>query len=574
MSRQLGSVDFFALEAGDCLSRIESLISAFETPPAEDLLRAARALRGAAVLAQRDVIAEAATGYERLARALRAGRAWSPAARDQAQETIDQFRLVVRAASNWTDEDTARARGVVRALADLAGDEGAEAPAAARPTAGRNGDALAPGVRAFIAREGALVASALADAARRLRESPDDRTVLQPAARRLLALRGLGDISELSPLPEVLDAIELLSDDLPRLGAAPPSLATIADAAAAALARVCREVAGDGRPAPDAPDARHLLNLVLEAAAAERDVVPVETLLAAGERPAPAIDGIAVPLSALALVGLGEHLAQASDVLARTPRALTRDLRAYGAVVALRRSSRGGPPAPGIRALLAATRDAIAGGVLTTGPGRLAEALHEAGAALRSVADTSDRLVLQEALERLAERLRVDESGAIVPIESLLAEPARATVAAAPTTPSAPVSSASAPAPAPAAMPLDAAPATDGATPFAATAAQAPVRDLLLETFTEYERLRAEYLTTADVVPIETLAPSDDTDDPDRNAVAVATLLYRGRAALTRAASLRTELVAGFAASQPDPAVLRPLIDELLDLVVLALDDG
>lgn len=551
MSRPLTAVDFFTLEANDCLSRIEQLLTAFETPPGDELLRAARALRGAAVLAQHDVIADAAAGFETLARALRGGLAWSDATRDAARRTVGEFREVVRAAATWTDADDQRARGIARTLAALAGQPAGAAATAAPAGASRT---LAPGVRAFVAREGALVASALADAGRRLREQPDDRTVLQPAARRLLALRGLGDITELSPLPEILDAIELLADDLPRVGGAPPTLPVIADAAAAALARVCREVAGDGMPAPDAPDARHLLALVIEAVAIERDAVPVADLLAAGERPpGRRLDDHGAPLPALTLVSLGEHLAQAGDVIARAPRALTRELRAYAAIVALRRASSGGPPASALRQLLVAVREALARGILTEAPEELGLALRDAGRLLRQATDDTDRALLAAALADLAARL---------------AWPAPAHA-----TPATPAPAAPGPGPGPgiefeeeAPLPVSRLVRTGAAAaaatsedegeivPIATLLADEPAtRNLLAESFEEYARLRAD-----DAARTEAVAEPAPVD--------VRSLCYRGAAALARALEVRQALVDALA-RQASLADLRGLLDELLDLV-------
>jgi hypothetical protein len=51
--------------------------------------------------------------------------------------------------------------------------------------------------------------------------------------------------------------------------------------------------------------------------------------------------------------------------------------------------------------------------------------------------------------------------------------------------------------------------------------------------------------------------------------VDIAAICYRGRSALTRAAAVRAE-IRGAMASHAAGAVLRPLVEELLDLVDLA----
>ena len=59
-----------------------------------------------------------------------------------------------------------------------------------------------------------------------------------------------------------------------------------------------------------------------------------------------------------------------------------------------------------------------------------------------------------------------------------------------------------------------------------------------------------------------------------RNAtVAIESLCYRGRSALERAGAVRGALAAELAAAS-DLAAIRPLLQELLDLVPLALDES
>jgi hypothetical protein len=56
-------------------------------------------------------------------------------------------------------------------------------------------------------------------------------------------------------------------------------------------------------------------------------------------------------------------------------------------------------------------------------------------------------------------------------------------------------------------------------------------------------------------------------------AIAIESLCYRGRSALERAAAVRGELAAELAGAS-DLATIRPLLQELLDLVPLALDES
>ena len=217
MSNPLATADFFALEAGECLDRLESLVDREERPPADDLLRTVRVLRGSALMAGQQPIARAAAGLEAVARALREGRrGWDPAAREHLAQAVEEFRLLVRKVREWSEADTARAARLGLGLESLAGRPGGAAERRAEP------GELNSGVRAFVAREGALIASALDRAARALHAAPGDREPLYTVIRRMQSLRGLAELGELVPLPEILDGIEMAIGDLTRLFAPPP----------------------------------------------------------------------------------------------------------------------------------------------------------------------------------------------------------------------------------------------------------------------------------------------------------------------------------------------------------------
>ena len=68
MINPLGTADFFALEAGECLDRLESLLQGPNPPAADEFLRMARVLRGSALMAGQPPIAKAAAGLEAFAR--------------------------------------------------------------------------------------------------------------------------------------------------------------------------------------------------------------------------------------------------------------------------------------------------------------------------------------------------------------------------------------------------------------------------------------------------------------------------------------------------------------------------
>src|SRR5260370_5773141 len=59
--------DFFALEAGEYLERLDALLNTTDTPNADELVRLARALRGSALMGNQAGIARAAAGLEGVA---------------------------------------------------------------------------------------------------------------------------------------------------------------------------------------------------------------------------------------------------------------------------------------------------------------------------------------------------------------------------------------------------------------------------------------------------------------------------------------------------------------------------
>ena len=545
MTNPLAAADFFALEAGECLDRLEKLAGHEGTPPAEDFLRASRVLRGSALMASQQAIARAAGGLESVARALReARRAWDPDCREQVAQAIEELRLLVRRVREWDDGDTVRAGRLALSLEALAGRPAAE-PAERR---GEDGE-LNAGVRAFVGREGALIASALDRAARALQVAPGEREPLYTVIRRMQSLRGLAELGELAPLPEILDGIELAVGDLTRLYAPPPGVHEVMAAGAIALTRLSRDIAEHGRPDPEADEARNFTDLLLRAFAVERDVVPIETLYHESD-PAPVTPALGQPqfeapgpLGPLELVSHGEHLCQIADLIARSRSATERDLRLYHLIGALRAASAPGPdPVAGALAVFArSTREALAAGIASRFAEELVANLKAAGELLRSVADAGDRMQVSRRILDVAHNLDQVRTGPVegesmaadadvVPIESLLD-----------------TIESLAPDPEPA--------TTDGGA--------------LEASFRTLERLQRERGPSA--ASLETLLGGAAPAAADT--VAIESLCYRGRPALERAAAVRRTLAAELAGVS-DLAAIRPLLQELLDLVPLALDES
>jgi len=545
MTIPLGAADFFALEAGECLDRLETLVSQPEPPSADEFLRNARVLRGSALMAAQAHIARAAAGLEAVARAQRDHkRPWDAATREQVAQAVEEFRLLVRRVSAWSEADTARALRLGRGLETLAG--GAPANPPDRPAEGQRPE-LHTGVRAFVAREGALIASALDRAARSLRSTPGDREPLYNVIRRMQSLRGLAELGDLPPLPEILDGIELAVGDLTRLFAPPPDVDQVMQCAGQALTRISRDVAERGRPDPEAEEARRFTELLLRAFAVERDVVPIESLYYSGD-PEPSTAPLSQPqftmpepLGPLELVSHGEHLCQTADLIAAARSSTQRDLRLYHLLGALRSAAIPSPdPVAGALGVFArSAQEALAAGVASHSLTELVARLREAGELLRSVGESDDRMLISRRLLDVAHRLdglRTKEpvasiEPAIVPIES-----------------------------------LDYAPDHD----------VVPIQSLAPDT------------ADADVVPIETLAPDEPAQAasggieasfrtfellirPVEAVVTIDTLCYSGRAALERAATVRHEINAALTRDASLES-LQPLLQELLDLVPLALD--
>jgi hypothetical protein len=574
------AADFFALEAGECLERLESLAVAPDGPPADEFLRVARMLRGAALMAGQQPIARAAAGLEGVARAYRDGRRpWDAATREQVAQAVEEFRLLVRRVREWGEAETARSVRLGLSLESLAG---RAAGGEAAPRRDEHGD-LHAGVRAFVAREGALIASALDRAARSLRAAPADREPLYTVIRRMQSLRGLAELSELAPLPEVLDGIELAVGDLTRLFAPPPGVDEVMAAASLALTRLSRDIAERGRPELESEETRRFTELLLRAFAVERDVVPIESLFFTDD-PEPVAPPLAQPqfaapgpLGPLELVSQGEHLCQSADLIERARSTTERDLRLYHLLGTLRPAGAPGPdPVAGALMVFArSAREALAAGAAARATPALVSCLREAGELLRAVADADDRMLISRRILDAAYRLdglrlaeaapgavaaapaaggtRAEEPAQppIVPIASLLYDEAPAAASPEESLPVVPIESLAYEEPSDI-VPIEAL-APDGG---------------LEASFRTFDRLRRERA----VVPPSLEALLGQVPE-GTVAVEIGRLCYSGRAALERAAAVREQLAAELS-RDGGLAAIQPLLQELLDLVPLALADS
>src|SRR4051812_10018531 len=187
MTQSMGTLDFFLLEGGEYLERLDALS---QTPAGsfaqgDELLRLCRAFRGSAIMASQHGMARAGQGLESCARALREGRlGWTEATRAELVRAVDDAKIMMRRLRNPEQGDTEKAEQIGIGLDRLSGRASAQMRAAVGP-------GLDAGGRAFVAREAAAIASVLQHASRTLRGDPANRDVLVGIAPSMSSLRGV-----------------------------------------------------------------------------------------------------------------------------------------------------------------------------------------------------------------------------------------------------------------------------------------------------------------------------------------------------------------------------------------------
>ena len=551
--KPLGMSDFFALEAGEYLERLDGMLAKGDSPSADEIVRLARALRGSALMASQPAIARAAAGLEVLARAVREGRrAWDPQTQQLALRAVDDMKIFVRRAGSWTDADTAKAEALAVELEQVAGRPSAQIRAV-------EALGLDAGARAFVAREGAAIAGALERAAQALRANPRTHDPLQHVMRALQPLRGLAALTDLPPLPDLLEGIERAIGELSRSGLEPPTnLGELFQVAGSAIARAAREVAERGRPDPEGPDFRQFAGLLVKLMESEPDAVSIGSLYYSDSGPHIVSRGVPAArpstLGKLELVSHGEHLRQAADWLERAPSATQRELRAHtlGTTFRALANAGGGVLADRVAQFAIAGREAVASGIAVSSAAAFAAELRRAGDLLvRS--GTGDEEALATELDALTAALRAIQPGA---------------------------APAPAPRPAPASRPTPpptAAPVVPGvkAAPAPRHEPAMPETPDLVGSWAAYQRLSEGGIGSASlaelIAGVESAPAAPTPGSPLAAAAAPATvdvraLLYRGDRALQRAQELRA------AAKRASGDELRALVDEVCDLVALALE--
>ena len=540
MTQPLGMSDFFALEAGEYLDRLDALLQPPAPPAAEELVRLARALRGSALMASQHGIARAAMGLEALARGVREGRRpWDAATKQITIRAVDDLKIFVRKAASWSDADTAKAEALASQLEQLGGRPSAQVRAA-------EAMGLDAGARAFVAREGAAIASALDRAGRAMRANPMAHDPPQHVLKALQPLRGLAALTDLPPLPDLLEGIEQAIGEIGRTIGAPAAgvgdtIAELFQMAATSIAHAAREVAERGRPDPESAEFRKFAGLLVQFMDSEPDVVAIESVATIVRRGTPPGGESARPatLGRLELVSHGEHLRQAADSLERAPSATQRELRAHTLAGTFRvlGSAGGGAVAERVAEFAQAAREAVTSGIAVKQPALFAAEVRKAGEIL-STSGTSDETAIAAALAGVT--LAVRRLG-VVPAAAAPPQPA----------PSAPAPS----------KPPARAPSTPEVSPD------------LAATWTRYQQLVAAGVGPASLEELIAGGASRVSADPGaaprgngNEPVDIKSLLYKGASARQRAQELRE------AAKRASGESLRAIIDEVCDLVVLAIE--
>jgi chemotaxis protein histidine kinase CheA len=116
-------LDFFSLEAGEYLTRLETLATQQSMQPADAtrFAAAARGLRGSATMAKAGGVSKLAASVERVAAGVvQGGISWEPELQRSVVGAIDDLKLLVRSVRDWSAEQDARVEENVRRLARYA----------------------------------------------------------------------------------------------------------------------------------------------------------------------------------------------------------------------------------------------------------------------------------------------------------------------------------------------------------------------------------------------------------------------------------------------------------------------
>jgi chemotaxis protein histidine kinase CheA len=116
-------LDFFTLEAGEYLTRLERLVTGqtMQASDATHFAAAARGLRGSATMAKAMGVSDLAATVERIATGVVQGAvAWDPELQRALVGAVEDLKLLVRSVRGWSSEQDQRVRDTVGRLSRFA----------------------------------------------------------------------------------------------------------------------------------------------------------------------------------------------------------------------------------------------------------------------------------------------------------------------------------------------------------------------------------------------------------------------------------------------------------------------
>ena len=565
----VGRSEYFRREAGDYLRELEPLLGS-GAPSVEALVRLARGLRGAAMLAGHASLSLAAGELEHVVKRLAEGAiTWAEVA-PAIRQAVGRFRQLVGSPQHWNRSSDDEAKLVARDLQSATG----------RVTRGITSSP--PRFKdhetaAYVASLTRTAANAIDRAARGVAtKSPGAVELHANAQQSLQTLRGLAGLDEYSPLAELIEATDMLLRELRRSPGTDQHDGEVLSLAAAAIDRISRSVADGTPPVADDPQITSFTQAMFTRLS--RNVTSIDDLLdhqddgaitRYGGRSGP------IPASPHEMVAIGESLRRAGQEIRLAPTRTSQQLVALTHALSLQALPGGLGRRPAGRFLTQAV--ACLEGRAGLSLGLAGVVLEEAGSILATSHQGPpgagpDPLTLESTLDELATRLagsvptaiRPDhDRQPIVPIESLLL------------TDPVPIENLLLSEP----IPIEELHTTEPVSIDTLLASE-PIPIALLAPDTEPDRTQFErsfstyYRLLRTEAPIPSFAERGDlpsSTEQQMRVVPIERLLFRGRRALERADQLRVQLEGALPSARQDLERLEPLFQELLDLVPLAL---
>ncbi len=568
----MGLTDFFAMEAGEYLERLDTMVSGAVGPDRDELVRLARALRGSALMANQQPIGNVAAALESLARAVKEERvAWDERTRQTVTRAVDALKILVRSVATWGSAEDDRAKRIAVEISAAAGMPAEQPSPPSKPS-------VDTGTRAFVAREGATVAAVLNHTAKAIQRDGPSKNQFETVLRSMEPLRGLASLPELSPLPEFLDGVDQAIAKAAHGVDDPNHLALFLDVAARGLSKAAQEISTSGAAEADSAESREFTRRLESLLDIDGTVVRIQDLyyddggphvLETGTPPAPSTQ-----IKEAEFVAHGEHLCQVADRLERAQSDMQREIRTIELKVALQTlaAATAGFFGAAVSEFADAANHLLARGLPGHHQPELINALREIGTALGSVPHRGEQAVASE-LTRISGALRrTSQISDELSADTIATTPEGAL--SRPAAPSAAVKTAAAPPVPPLELEVakEPAPAEEHTSSIAASwSAYEELRARLGDCEPSIEELigatPASLQPTAVGVPDEARAPTVD----ETEAISITELCYAGTTALEEAYTVRDRIRRELAEPGWDAQQITGLIDELLDLVELGI---